>query len=190
MRHKGQEKDEDRRLLKKAAQGDASAWASLVEIHSPLVMAVTRSYHLPEEDRADAYQNSFVELFKHLSSLEDVESLPAWLRTVTSRQSLKMKERRQKLPPSGGEETLAALPSADALESELLQAERDHEVRRALSGLSETCQKLIRALFYDDPPKAYQEAAKEAGLSIGSIGATRQRCLASLEKILRARGAV
>jgi hypothetical protein len=46
----------------------------------------------------------------------------------------------------------------------------------------------VDALFFEDPPRPYAEVAEQLGLKLGSMGMTRQRCLESLEKALRARG--
>jgi DNA-directed RNA polymerase specialized sigma24 family protein len=39
-------------------------------------------------------------------------------------------------------------------------------------------------LFFEEPPRPYQQLAAELGLSTGSIGFIRQRCLERLRKRL------
>jgi len=68
-------------------------------------------------------------------------------------------------------------------EVELL-AEQEQLVRDALDSIPERCRKMIRMLFYEQPPRPYLEVAKELGLAEGSIGFIRGRCLDKLKKAL------
>lgn len=69
-------------------------------------------------------------------------------------------------------------------ESILRQAEEEQALRQALSDLPPRCQQLIKMLFFEEPTRPYQELAAELGLSTGSIGFIRQRCLQRLRKRL------
>jgi DNA-directed RNA polymerase specialized sigma24 family protein len=43
-------------------------------------------------------------------------------------------------------------------------------------------------LFFEDPPRPYDEVAKELQLATGSIGFTRSRCLKKLKQLLQEKG--
>jgi DNA-directed RNA polymerase specialized sigma24 family protein len=43
---------------------------------------------------------------------------------------------------------------------------------------------MIHLLFFETPPRPYQEVARELGLATGSIGFIRGRCLTRLRKEL------
>ncbi len=73
----------------------------------------------------------------------------------------------------------AALP-----DEVLLQLETQNRVRVALSSLDERCQNLLKMLFYEDKPPSYTEIATLLGISEGSIGPTRARCLQKLLSFL------
>ncbi|RYG33195.1 sigma-70 family RNA polymerase sigma factor [bacterium] len=178
----------DRKLIAQARAGDTQAWRGLVDRHSRFVAAILRACRVPEDDQADAFQYVFVEMFRNLAALEDVDNLPAWIRTVASRHAIRTRESSQKRPVTGAESALAAVPDDANLETELELAEVEHKVRLSLGFLSATCRTLVERLFLEDPPRAYAEVAEELGLAIGSIGATRQRCLSHLEKLLRSQG--
>jgi DNA-directed RNA polymerase specialized sigma24 family protein len=47
---------------------------------------------------------------------------------------------------------------------------------------------MVRLLFFEIPPRPYENVAEELGMATGSIGAIRARCLASLKKQLKKRG--
>ena len=47
---------------------------------------------------------------------------------------------------------------------------------------------MVRLLFYEIPPRPYEDVAEELGMATGSIGASRARCLAYLKKHLEKKG--
>jgi hypothetical protein len=47
---------------------------------------------------------------------------------------------------------------------------------------------MVRLLFFENPPRPYENIAEELGMATGSIGAIRGRCLAYLRKHLEKRG--
>jgi DNA-directed RNA polymerase specialized sigma24 family protein len=47
---------------------------------------------------------------------------------------------------------------------------------------------MVRLLFFEIPPRPYEDIAEELGMATGSIGAIRGRCLAQLKKQLEKRG--
>jgi RNA polymerase sigma factor (sigma-70 family) len=69
----------------------------------------------------------------------------------------------------------------DALE-ELQQLDR---LRHALDRLDERSRTLLLLLFRADDEKIpYDEVARQMGMSIGSIGPTRARCLEKLRRLM------
>ena len=61
-------------------------------------------------------------------------------------------------------------------------------VRDVVCGLSQRCERMVRMLFFETPPRPYQEVAKELGIATGSIGFIRGRCLGRLKKQLEKMG--
>ena len=57
----------------------------------------------------------------------------------------------------------------------------------AVSQLTERCQRLLRVVAFEDRPD-YARLARSLAMPIGSIGPTRQRCLAKLRALLADRG--
>jgi hypothetical protein len=53
--------------------------------------------------------------------------------------------------------------------------------------LNEPCRTLLTGLF-SDPPRSYRDLAAELHLAVGTLGATRARCLRRLRlRLLRSR---
>ena len=67
----------------------------------------------------------------------------------------------------------------DDHDANLLLDELRQAVREAFSKISPKCQRLLR-LLTGDPPMPYRDIADHLEMPIGSIGATRQRCLDKL----------
>lgn len=65
---------------------------------------------------------------------------------------------------------------AEAVEQELLAADRHTALREAFTHLPPESQRLI-AMLVADPPVPYAEISARLGIPIGSIGPTRSRCL-------------
>jgi RNA polymerase sigma factor (sigma-70 family) len=61
-----------------------------------------------------------------------------------------------------------------------MRLEEQHRVRTALADLDERCRKLLTMLFYEPDPPSYTEIAEAIGMTEGSIGPTRARCLKRL----------
>ena len=69
-----------------------------------------------------------------------------------------------------------------------VQLEKEQAVRNALSELSPRCERMVRMLFFETPPRPYEEVAKELGIATGSIGFIRGRCLGKLKQQLENMG--
>jgi DNA-directed RNA polymerase specialized sigma24 family protein len=60
-------------------------------------------------------------------------------------------------------------------------------VREALATLSERCQALLQALYYEQEEPDYRRVAEQLGMPLGSVGPTRGRCLERLLEALDSR---
>jgi len=84
----------DGELLQRfAAQGDQQAYAALVERYAPLVVGVCRRVLQDEHAAEDAFQATFLVLWRKASSLDGRGSIANWLYTVAYHLALKAKIR-------------------------------------------------------------------------------------------------
>jgi RNA polymerase sigma factor (sigma-70 family) len=163
-------------LLERARAGDERAWAGFVDAFAPLVFAIARRHGLPPDACDDIAQDVFRSLVRSLSSIRDAQALPAWLGTTTRRLCWKARKTR----PVATEALEPAAPD----ERDLAQLERHALLREALSRLGERCEQLLRFLYLVSPAPSYEQIAASLDMAIGSIGPTRQRCLARLASLL------
>lgn len=178
---------EDSRLLARSRMGDERAWSMLVDRYERLVYSVARRTGLSSEAASDVFQSTFVALFRELDHSERIASLPRWLAVVAARESYRV--RRVEMKHSGADfETLDdALAAEDrAVDDEVLRSEQARLVREALDTLPPKCQSVLGALFLED--QDYLQTSESLKMPIGSLGATRQRCLQKLRRRLEAIG--
>jgi DNA-directed RNA polymerase specialized sigma24 family protein len=73
-------------------------------------------------------------------------------------------------------------------EEMIYQLEREQSVRDAIGELAPRCERMIRMLFFEDPPRAYESVARKVGVATGSVGFIRGRCLKQLRLALEKKG--
>lgn len=174
----------DARLVERCLAGEARAWEALVRRHERLVYSVGRSWRLSDEDMGDVFQDVFAALVKSLPRLRDARTLVRWLSVTTERiaRATALRRRREQSLAVEGDGVLDQLPSnSPAVGADLELLERQAMVRLAFAGLSDRCQRLLHALYYEDPVPAYAELSQRLGVPIGSLGPTRARCMERLK---------
>lgn len=169
------------------------AWEEFLRRFSDLIYSTLRKYSLTEEDRLEAYQATIVAVSERLVQLRSPESLVPWIIGIAMRQAamrirtyaresieqIDDAHHARRLDPSAPE----LLPSE---EIERLQSAQ--QLQEGLASLSERCRRLLTALFLDEPQRDYREIAEQEGLSMGSIGPLRGRCLERLRDFFKDRG--
>ncbi|MGB8652212.1 MAG: sigma-70 family RNA polymerase sigma factor [Mycobacteriales bacterium] len=171
-----------------ASSGDRRAWEELVEAYAGLVWAIIRNHRLGPGDASDVSQTTWLRLVENIGRIQDPSRVGAWLATTTRRECLRViGQSRRVVLVANTDDYDRASPHDPGVDSALLAAERDEDVRRGLAQLSPRCQRLLELLMLDPPP-TYEEVSAAMGIPIGSIGPTRGRCLTRLHEILASSG--
>jgi RNA polymerase sigma factor (sigma-70 family) len=179
----------DERLVQECCKGNQEAWFALIEKYKNLIFSIPIKFGLSREDAADVFQTVCVELLAGLPKLREPKALPKWLMQTAYHQCLRWKKDRLNLldDDQGIEERLEGSPGE--LPEELFQqVQREQMVREAIAALPTRCNKMVAMLFFDDPPRPYEEVAKLLKLATGSIGFIRGRCLKKLRETLEEKG--
>ena len=174
---------EDAWLVQECLQGNQQAWERLIDKYKRLIYAVPFKYGAGPEDAADIFQVVCIELVHRLGKLRNVQSLRAWLMTVTMHQSYHWKRKRQCTLELDAMEPEMVAEMAVAPER-VSQMHQEQTMREALAQLPPRCGELLRLLFLEQPALPYSEVARRLGLATGSIGFIRGRCLKKLRTIL------
>ncbi|MGB6076675.1 MAG: sigma-70 family RNA polymerase sigma factor [Candidatus Acidiferrales bacterium] len=174
----------DTRLVKECLRGSEAAWSALIDKYKNLIFSIPIKYGFSSDDATDIFQAVCVELLSELPKLRKPKALPKWIMQVAAHKCFHHKRQLQR--------TEAREPDDDSFETSvparaegiLREAEKEQSLRDAVSELPPRCRRLIQMLFFEEPPRPYQQLAVELGLSTGSIGFIRQRCLERLRKRL------
>ncbi len=177
---------ENAELIRACLDGDPRAWEALLEKHKRLIGAVTNRYRLLPEDAADVFQAVCIDLYHELAQIRQPEALAGWLARVTANKCFHHKRRSSQRQFEPVDDSLPQ--EGTAVPDWLAETERDQLVRESVDRLSPRCRELLRMLFFEDPPRPYEEVARGLGLAKGSIGFIRGRCLTKLAAELRKSG--
>jgi RNA polymerase sigma factor (sigma-70 family) len=177
----------DEALVLACRRGDAIAWEALVDRYQRLIYSIARHTGLNHEQSADIFQLVFATLVEHLGQIEQPALIGAWLATTARHEAWRFsrRERMARFASLDAPEPAESLAANSFLpEALMLRLEEQHQVRTAVDSLDERCRRLLILLFYrtDSPP--YAEIAATLGISEGSIGPTRARCLRKLRHLL------
>lgn len=178
----------DECLVRECLAGNEDAWTALIEKYKHLIFAVPIRGGANPQDAADIFQAVCLELFAELPKLRRIESLRGWLLTVANHKLYHLRQQQRRPEDPLGDETHLQDEPAVLPISVIEQIEREQKVREAILRLPPRCREIVRLLFYEHPPRPYRDIARQLGLSVGSIGFVRSRCLARLERILHDAG--
>ena len=179
----------DAEIIHACLDGNQKAWEALVLRYKRLVYSIPLKWGLPPEDSVDIFQAVWLDCFRQLSSLRNIERLQPWLCRVAVRKchrfSSDKRDRGEDPIVSDQMDELSGIADPTALFAEL---DKEQLFRTAVDKLPPRCRQIINCLFFEDPRPSYQEIASRLGLSANSIGFTRERCLTKLKQLLNELG--
>jgi len=177
------------RLVRECCQGNQAAWSALIEKYKNLIFSIPIKFGLSREDAADIFQAVCLDLLSDLPRLREPRALPKWLMQASYHKCLRVKKQQFDLLDDPAEIEKRPDETTEELPEEMLyQLQREQILRDAIALLPPRCNRLIGLLFFDDPPRPYQEVAKQLKLATGSIGFIRGRCLKLLRQRLEKEG--
>jgi RNA polymerase sigma factor (sigma-70 family) len=179
----------DERLVRECRKGNQAAWSALIEKYKNLIFSIPIKFGLPREDAADIFQAVCVDLLSSLPQLRKPKALAKWLMQTSFHKCLRWKKDRLNLVDDLEDLDGAKVAGDEELPEAMLdQLQREQSVREALAALPPRCGRMVSMLFFDDPPRPYQEVAKQLGIASGSIGFIRGRCLKKMRQLLEEKG--
>lgn len=180
----------DTRLVQACLDGDGEAWTALLAKYKNLIYSIAIGYGASQADADDIFQTVCVEFFNGLPALRRVESLPAWLASVTRHRSFHWRRlASSRATREGTALEDAPPPRLTVVEDDVVErAQRDQRIREAIDRLPARCRRLVHLLFFEQPPRPYADIAGEMGLALGSIAMIRARCLKKLQSEIHEAG--
>lgn len=172
-------------IIDACLDGDEKAWQALVHRYKRLVYSIPLKWGMAPDDAVDIFQAVWLDCFRQLASLRNMERLQPWLMRVAVRKCHRFSsEKRERGEDSIAEEKMEELSGMEDPTALFAELDKEQLLRTAMETLSPRCKQIIHALFFEDPRPSYQAIASRLGLSENSIGFTRERCLNSLKKAL------
>ena len=169
----------DAELVVRCIRGDQHAWEQLVTQYERLIYSIAMAICRDAEVASDILQQVCLELYQRLDEVRNVESLAAWVATVTRRKAYThLRSTRLTEPFADDDDDCAVSPDL------ITNIERQHTLERALATLPPRSRRLIELLYFGAEEKSYEEIAAELGIPVASVGPTRLRCLEKLRKFL------
>lgn len=177
------------RLVRECCEGNQAAWSALIEKYKNLIFSIPIKFGLSRGDAADIFQAVCLDLLSDLPQLREPRALPKWLMQTSYHKCLRAKKHRLDLLDDLTEiEPRPQTATEEPPEEMLYQLQREQMLREAIAALPARCNQLIGLLFFDEPPRPYQEVAKQLKVATGSIGFLRGRCLKLLRQRLEKEG--
>ena len=171
----------DQALINACLAGNELAWGYLINRYSRLIYAIPLRFGLSEMLADEVFQDVCVTLLNKIDTLHSVDRLSAWITTVTRRTSINL---LRQIKPEVAIEDIELGDGAQPIEGDIVQLEQAALIYEALPLISDRCQHLIRVLFLQPKAPSYETLAADLGISTGSIGPTRIRCLKKLKQTI------
>ena len=178
----------DSHLIEECRKGSDPAWTDLIDRYKNLIFSIPIHYGLSHEDAADIFQAVCMDLLAELPRLREPKALPAWLIQVARNRCFHRRQTLQRHNVQRIDDFDPSAASIDVPENLVARVQREQLLRDAMSELSPRCRQLVQMLFFETPPRPYEEVARELRLAQGSIGFTRRNCLEKLKERLETLG--
>ncbi|MFJ7076537.1 RNA polymerase sigma factor [Streptomyces sp. NPDC098781] len=131
----------------------------------------------------DLEQAVWLRLLERLDSDGPPPDPPGWLRRAVRSEARRSRRTHRRERPYEHEHEPAADADRHDPEHLALTAARHRDLRDAVRRLPGRCPRLVAALLAPHDP-TYREIAGELGISQGSLGPERSRCLGCLRRLL------
>ena len=181
--------DSDNALVKRAREGDYSAFERLFERHRQLVYRFAYQMAPRRDDAEDIVQEAFVRAYQNLDKYRDEAKFTTWLLKITRNlvfNEMRRAKRHPHLPvqiePNAEEMPLKDEATASPDET-LLQTELQQAIENAITLLPETQRMALVLRRYDE--LSYEEIADVLDLSVPAVKSLLFRARTELRKRLK-----
>ncbi|GGB36956.1 DNA-directed RNA polymerase sigma-70 factor [Flexivirga endophytica] len=168
--------------------GDDLAMSRLVDAVTPVMWRTARGAGLDNGNAEDVVQEVWLALYRQADRIADCQAVLQWLLVSTRRRAWAEARRSAKVQPDdqpADDGPSRVAPPDNEPEATVLRSDSERTLWRHFGLLSARCQMLLKVIATGDHPD-YAGLAAAMGVSVGSIGPTRGRCLAKLRASLEA----
>jgi RNA polymerase sigma factor (sigma-70 family) len=170
-------------LFARWRDGQTRAMDELVTLMTPVLWHVVRAYGLDHALAQDVVQTTWLTLVRRHETITEPQAVSGWLTTCARREAWRVGKLQRRADPTESEYLEPHLPAQESAEHTAARSDESHRLWDAVARLNERCQRLLRIVAFEERPD-YARIAQDMAMPIGSIGPTRQRCLAKLRGLL------
>ena len=177
-------------LIRRAAQGDDSAFEQLVLAHQRQVYNLCLRICCNEADAMDLSQEEFIRAWRGLGQYQFGAEFSTWLYRLTRNvciDFLRAQKRRQTVPlhlnDDEGETELPLPDTAEGPEERAVAGERRRALAQAMQALSPEHREILTLRVIEDLP--YEQIAQILGVRTGTVKSRLARARISLKNILK-----
>ena len=183
----------EEQLIRRAQQGDNSAFEQLLLAHQKKVYNLCLRMAANPDDALDLSQEAFIKAWRTLGQYQFEASFSTWLFRLTSNvciDFLRRKKRRQETSltenyDDSDEGAELSIPDANPLpEQQAITNETKIELARAMGQLAPDHREILQLRVVEDLP--YEQIADILGVRVGTVKSRLARARLSLRKILKA----
>lgn len=174
-------------LFQRWRSGEARAMDELVRLMSPVLWHVVRAYGLDHALAQDVVQTTWLTLVRRHESILEPQAVSGWLTTCARREAWRVGKAHRRADATEAEDLEPHLPAHESAEDAAVVDDESRRLWHAVETLNERCQRLLRIVAFEERPD-YARIAQDLSMPVGSIGPTRQRCLAKLRAALETAG--
>ncbi len=186
-----EKRQEDKRLIERALQGDEKAFEALLLKYKNLVFSIMLKMVRNKQEAEDLTQEAFMKAFSSLASFNDEFAFSTWLMKIASNNCIDFLRRRKLRTYSihepiqyKDEKIEIDIPDNEpSPERNLLQSERSKIIQNAINELPERYRYVI--ILRHKEEKSYEEIAELMNLPLGTVKAQIFRAREILNKKLR-----
>ncbi len=173
---------DDTELAKRAANGDMSAFETLVARHREVVVRVATRI-VGRDDAEDVAQDALLRAFHSLRSYRGDAPFRSWLLRIVHNLSLNELERRRPVPVEVDDDAAADVPEAPQPASALEQSERRDRLATKIRALRPEHRAVLVLRDLEGMP--YEDIARITEAPLGSVKGRLHRARGELVDLLR-----
>lgn len=173
---------EEAAAIRSCKAGDKEAFRTLAEQYERMLFGIAYLMTRDRDLAADAVQETFLKMWKHISSLRAGNGLKAWLARILVNE-VKQQGRKKRVPTVPIEQASGVPDSSDGIEIQMERGELREAVRKALCMLPHQQAEAVVLRYFGGFTVA--EIAFAMGCREGTVKSRLSRALGRLEGILR-----
>lgn len=187
--------EDDLRALTRAAEGDADAFAPIVERHGARLHRLCRRLLGDPEEAAEAVQETFLKAFRKAADFQPRAKVSTWLWRIATNHCLNRLRRRRVVrfltfgelatPAEAGDDAPPEPDPADAAADparRLEAKERWKRIATAIDRLSPGQRAVLVLVRFEG--RSYRRTAEILGVTVGAVESRLFRAMRRLEKAL------